>query len=304
MFSQRQIGIAMKNDLEKLTRLLRIELTAVHQQFSHMLALRQWKDEDLLRRITEVDTEDFRNAMQIIDLLVANGLPINLESHRFFPGSDIASVVRSELRIEQQFADILVKTKVADPEAKARVQRASAPRREYREWLTSQADSSSDALANGETGKPMAEFLAHLIVLVEQPMLHAFLLWHLGDRTGADNAWRLSGAAMLYGAALVKRGAAKNRVPIPATIPGVRMAANQSEAHAADTELVKLCASVARHAAETEAADDAAMGRLCVRIADDCDLIADMKLGEDFPAVFGRSPAFESFATTRDRHLR
>jgi bacterioferritin (cytochrome b1) len=294
----------MKNDLENLTRLLRIELTAVHQQFFHMLALRQWNNKDLLRRITEVDTEDFRNAMQIIDLLVSRELPITLASHQFCPGSDIASVAKAEFRIEQKFAEILASTKVFDPEANARVQRASEPRREYREWLTSKSDDSGDAIANRETGKPLAEFLAHLIALVEQPMLHAFLLWHLGDRTGADDAWRLSGAAMLYGTALVKRGAAKNHVPTPATIPGVRMAASQSEVLAADIALVKRCASLAREAAKAETAENAAMGRLCIRIADDCDLIADMNLGEDFPAVFGRSPAFESFATTRDRHLR
>ena len=57
-----------------------------------------------------------------------------------------------------------------------------------------------------------------------------------------------------------------------------------------------------RPSAATAHADEA-MARLCVRIADDCELIANMEMDEEFPAVFGRSPVFESFATTRERHL-
>lgn len=293
----------MEADIGDLTLLLRTELTAVHQQFFHMLALRQWKNDELLRRVTAIDTEDFKNSMQIIDLFVANGLPITLGSHRVLPGSDVATVVRSELQMEEYFADVLEKIEVADPDAQARVERASAPRQEYREWLTSRSDDRNDANANDETGKFLAEFLAHLIALVEQPMLHAFSLWHAGDRASADNAWRLSGAAMLYGTALIRRGAAKDRVPVPAHIPGVRMAANASEGLADDLVLVKQCADLGRAAAEVEARQDAAMGRLCIRIADDCELISDMKPDREFLAIFGRSPAFESFGTTRDRHL-
>lgn len=45
----------MVGGAEHLVRLLRTEVTAVHQQFVHILALRQWKNEDLLSRITAVD---------------------------------------------------------------------------------------------------------------------------------------------------------------------------------------------------------------------------------------------------------
>lgn len=79
----------MRDDLEHLTHLLRVELTAVHQQFFHVLALRFFNDEELSAQITAVDSEDFKNAMLIIDLLVGEGLPIALPSHQFHPGSDI-----------------------------------------------------------------------------------------------------------------------------------------------------------------------------------------------------------------------
>ena len=147
----------------------------------------------------------------------------------------------------------------------------------------------------------MARFLAHLITLVEQPMLHAFLLWHQGNQTGADNAWRLSGAAMLYGTALVRRGALSGKVPVPGPIPMAVMAKSPSVAFDADMVLVRQCAALGRDAAGAE--QDEAMSRLCHRIADDCDLIAAMEIDQEFPAVFGRSPVFESFAATRDKHL-
>lgn len=291
----------MPMDLEQLTRLLRMELTAVHQQFFHMLALRQWKNRELLGRITKVDSEDFKNAMQIIDLLVSRGLPINLASHQILPGSDVLSILQSELRLEEHFAKILDATQVVDSEAIARVSRAAAPRRAYREWLVEQIGDTTPESVHHETKPPMAKFLAYLIALVEQAMLHAFLLWHFGHRNGADNSWRLSGAAMLYGTALIRRRALMNSVPTPASIPPVQMAANPSDAFDADMVLVKRCADLARIAAKKEG--DEGTSHLYLRVADDCDLIANMEMDQDFPAVFGRSPVFENFAATRERHL-
>lgn len=291
----------MEGETEHLIRLLRTELTAVHQQFFHMLALRQWKNEDLLGRITAVDTEDFKNAMQIIDLLVSRELPVALDSHRIFPGSDIESILRAELCMEEYFADVLQATEVIDSAAQDRVDRASAPRRAYREWLTEQLGPYGPGQTATASESPLAAFLAHLIALIEQPMLHAFVLWQQGNRTAADNAWRLSGAAMLYGTSLVRRGVLINAIPTPATIPSVRMAANLSEAFETDILLVRRCAELGRHAAEAE--ENNATQRLCNRIVDDCNLIAAMDKDDEFPAAFGRSPVFESFAETRERHL-
>lgn len=291
----------MSTDLEQLARLLRMELTAVHQQFFHMLALRQWKNRELLGRITEVDSEDFRNAMQIIELLVSRDFPIALDSQQVLPGSDVPSILRSESRLEEEFAGVLAATQVAEAEAVARVDRAAAPRQAYREWLARQIAGVTPANTGSETKPSMAELLAHLTALVEQAMLHAFLLRRLGRHGRADNAWRLSGAAMLYVTALVRRGAAMKAVPTPAPVSPVRMAAGPAEAFDADIFSVGRCAALARRAAE-DADDDASAG-LSRRIADDCDLIAGMEPDQDFAATFGRSPVFESFAATRDKFL-
>lgn len=291
----------MMSDLEHLTRLLRTELTAVHQQFFHMLALRQWKERNVLSRITEVDTEDFKNAMQIIELLVSRDLPIALPAQHFLPGSDISSILQSEFRMEQHFEDVLDVTHVSDPEAVARINRAAAPRKAYREWLAKEFEATNSMQASRETKPCMADLVAHLIELVEQAMLHAFLHWHRGKRNWADNAWRLSGAAMLYETALVRRAAVAKAIPEPSAIAPVEMAASPSEAFAADILLVTKCAELAQLAGERE--DDEATRRLCLRIADDCSLIANMEVNQDFPAVFGRSPVFESFAATREKHV-
>lgn len=291
----------LERDLEPLTRLLRTEISAVHQQFFHMLTLRKLRNDDVLSHVTKIDTEDFKNAMQIIDLLVSSGFPVRLGSDRFFPGSDIPSILRAELRMEGRFAALLSEIEVVGPEAQARVRRAAAPRRQYRDWLERNVDVSEPEDQTGETGEELARFLAHLIALIEQPMLHAFLHWRLDNRAAADNAWRLSGAAMLYAAALVRRGTQSETVLTPGPIPATRMAETPSEAFHNDLELVKRCASLGRDAAG--AGPNEVVAWLCNRVADDCDLIAGMEMNRDFPAEFGRSPVFESFEATRAKHL-
>ncbi len=291
----------MYRDLEPLTRLLRVELTAVHQQFFHMLALKQWKNEEELGRVTEIDTEDFQNAMQIIDTLVSRKQPIHLGAHQFVPGSDLATVLYAENRMEEQVAEVLQTLEVTGSDANARLKRASAPRPEYRAWLKTRLSGLDTTENSPATHETMAKFVAALIALVEQPMLHAFHFWQNDCRFEADNFWRISGAAMLYGAALIKRGALMNALPTPARIPSVRMGGDLESAFLSDRILAQRCIELGRSAARAEREET--IQRLCLRIADDCDLIANMEIGGNFPATFGRSSAFESFGATRDRHL-
>ena len=120
-------NLAISADHAKLGALLRIELTAVHQQFFHALALRQWHETAIVDRLMAVDVEDFKNAMQIIDQLVAEGCSIYLESHRFTPGSDVVAVLRAEHQLEVGFAEFLGGISVSTSEARSRVNRATAP---------------------------------------------------------------------------------------------------------------------------------------------------------------------------------
>lgn len=266
-----------------------------------MLALKQWENEEILGRVTDIDREDFQNAMQIIDMLVSRKQPIQLQAHKFFPGSDLPSVLHAEDQMETQVSEILSAIEVTAPDAIARVKRASAPRPEYRSWLKSQIGRLKSKGNTPDTHESIAKFVAALIALVEQSMLHAFYYWQNNYRIEADNFWRISGAAMLYGTALIKRGALIGALPSPAQIASVRMDEDLEGAFHSDRSLIQQCAELGRAAASDE--KDEATQRICLRIANDCDLIAGMKIGGNFTAVFGRSKAFESFGDTRARHL-
>jgi bacterioferritin (cytochrome b1) len=281
--------------------LLRAELTAVHQQFLHMLALRQWKEQELLAQITAVDMEDFKNAMQIMELLVSRGTPIELPGQTISPGWDITSIVHSELRMEKHLANVLLTIQVDDPAERQRVTRAAAPREAYRAWLEARLRVLEPQSAAPQTNSAIALLLSHLVHLVEQAMLHAFLNWHSNDADSSNNAWRLSGAAMLYATALVRQGASTHGLPAPGDVPAVRMGQNTPEAFALDMHAVAECADVALQA--IEAAPDNATSSICERIAEACGSISNMEMGGEFPETFGRSPVFDSFAATRERHL-
>jgi bacterioferritin (cytochrome b1) len=294
-------NVAISADHAKLGALLRIELTVVHQQFFHALALRQWHETVIADRLMAVDAEDFKNAMQIIDQLVTEGCSIYLESHRFTPGSDIVAILRAEHRLEVGFAEFLGGVSVSTPEARSRVNRATAPRQAYQTWLENELAKTSGIGVIDDTGEAVAEMMAHLIALIEQAMVHAFVLWHQDDRLGADLAWQISGAAMLYATAIVRCGALENRVPVPAPIPAVKPDMTGKAAFDRDIELLNSCA-VAAKAASVEQSGNA-MSPLCSEIADDCERILTIVRGQDFPAELGKSQAFASFAATRDRTL-
>jgi bacterioferritin (cytochrome b1) len=290
-------------ETDDLLRLLRAELTAVHQQFVHMLALRQWQRGELLDRITAIDTVDFKNAMQIIDSLVSRGNPVSLPSHSFRPGRDVTSILFSEMQMEQHLSRVIETLDITGEAARAYVDKAAAPRGTYRDWLNAEIAKLGPRDRGEDTTPPsLASFIAELIALVEQPMLHAFKLWHSGQNAEADNAWRLSGAAMLYGTAIIKRAALSGDMPAPAVSPAVQMQEDRTTAFEADMALVQSCADIGRKAAD--ASGDTAMRRVCSKIAEDCDIILDMEPDGEFPATFGRSPVFESFSATREKHLQ
>ncbi len=296
------LRIEMYKDQSNLMRLLRLQLTAVHQQFFHVLALKAMGEDAIAAHITEVDNEDFKNAMQIIDLLVEKGVPVELGAHRFVPGSDIAAILKAEHEVELRFGELLSELEVETPEAKACVARAAGPRRAYAAWLEETMPSHPSKGTVAETGPALGTLTAQLIALVEQAMVHAFMLRQRSDHDGADTAWQISGAAMLYPTAMVRRGALSSAVPVPAPVPAVELSPSGDDAFDRDIALVRQCAGTARAASEEEV--DGAMARLCLRIADECDRISAMAPGDDLPAELGKSPAFASFARTCERILQ
>lgn len=291
----------MPDDLDVLTQILRTQLAAVNQQFFHILALRQWNDETLLPVITEVDKSDFRNAMRIIGLLVAKHHPISLEAYCFAPGSDFQSILQSELHMERAFAAQLDGVRISDPRAIVLVEGALKPRAGYRAWLIERTGTAEPYPTPSPPQSARADFVALLVRLVEQAMMHAYVQRDHGYHDAADTAWRISGAAMLYGTAIVRRGALSNAIQAPSEIGILDMALDPVAAAAADRSLVEACADAGRRAAEEEVDDK--MARLLCRIAGECDRIAKMNAGDKLPAELGHSPAFESFKATLDRQV-
>ena len=87
---------ALEADAPDLLRLLAGQLAAVSQHFLHILQLRKAGEQDLAARINEVDQEDFKNAMLIIDLMIAHDMPIVVAEHRISPGADVRSMVQGK----------------------------------------------------------------------------------------------------------------------------------------------------------------------------------------------------------------
>lgn len=291
----------MQRDLHVLTKLLPVQMTAVHQQFMHILFLGQTGGTGLRDRITAVDNEDFKTAMRIVELLVQRSVPIALASRRFQPGSDPASILRAERRMERRFAQTLDGLEADDADICACLHSAAAPRAAYRAWLDAeiarQIPASSQPVSNDDTA--LGDLLAHLMVLMELSLLHAYLHRQLGRHRAADDAWRLSGAAMIYGRALVERGARNGVMPMPSALPRVAMERTEAAAFDAEIALTQRCAALGRRAAEQR--EDGAERRLIDRIVEDCRLTCDRRWGDAFPARFGRSPVFESFAASCER---
>ncbi len=92
----------MDAQTDALNNVLRCEMTAVNQQFIHVLALRAWGDDETAARIMQVDEVDFPNAMRIMDYLVEKGTPVTILSEHFTPGTNYNCILLSEQTIEQR----------------------------------------------------------------------------------------------------------------------------------------------------------------------------------------------------------
>ena len=284
----------MDTQTDSLNDLLRCELTAVHQQFIHFLALREWGDDEIADRILKTDMIDFPNAMRMIDYLVETKTPIGIGPGEFTPGTDRRSILLSEQTMERQLSAAIEKAICTDDRARALVSTAEAPRAAYAAWLTDRLDGT----ARGETaatlsGTETAGVVAHLIALIEQTMVHAFVHWHGGDRDNADAAWATSGAAMMHLTEFVHLYAAHRTVPGPGEYPILKFAGAPAEAFDLDRELAERCAEAAAMAAGR--CEEIASADLCRKIADHCGELSRWSPGHAHPAAGTNPPAFSSF---------
>jgi bacterioferritin (cytochrome b1) len=287
-----------------LNQLLRCELTAVNQQFTHVLALREWGESEVAARIMEVDMVDFPNAMRILDSLVETGQPLDLVPDSFVPGSDVRGILLAEQTMEQRLTAAIDEARVIDQRAQALVATAQEPRQAYAQWLAEWlADRLSEGEADGAAGPrndaDTADLVAHLITMVEQTLVHAFVHRHAGDVEGADAAWAASGGAMMRLTKMVRLFAAQRRVPAPGAFPAMHIAIRPEEAVEADRALAMLVAEEAARLAGQRDSD--AVAGLCRRIADYSLEQSRWSPGQEHPASRTNPPAFASFETTLKR---
>ena len=287
----------MDTQTDTLNDVLRWELTAVHQQFIHFLALREWGDDETANRILKVDFVDFPNAMRIIDYLVETRTPIEIGSRHFTPGTDYRNILLSEQAMELRLSAAIAKANCTGHRARALISTAEEPRESYAAWLTERLNGAARkktvaTLAGSET----AGVTAHLIALIDQTMVHAFMHRHGGDRAGADGAWASSGAAMMHLTELVHLFAAHRTVPIPGEIPAPQIAGELAEAFDLDCQLAASCADEAAMAAGR--CEEIGLANLCRKIAERCLELSRWSPEQVHPAASTNPPAFGSFEAT------
>lgn len=292
----------MNSDFDALNRILRAQLTAVNQQFVHILALREWGLTESAKKILQIDQVDFPVAMKIIDFLVAAGASPSLASESFTPGASEAEILAAEQNIEKRLRSVLADARLSDPRAARFVSAALAPRREYADWLTARLDAVERPARPAPAAVPdVATLFAHLLVLIEQSMVHAFVHWHKGDRADADAAWAASGAAMMQATEIVRRLASLGTVPVPRSAPSLKLSSDPDRARAYDRDLAT---AFARCAAKTTERRVDGVGDVCGRIADYAARLSAWDSGRAHPADAINPPAFRSFESTLTKFVR
>ncbi|MEE8273139.1 MAG: hypothetical protein V3R88_00485, partial [Alphaproteobacteria bacterium] len=278
-------------------------MTAVTQQFIHVLALREWGDDETAGRIMQVDRVDFPNAMRIIDYLVETETPIGLVSDRFAPGANYRSILLSEQTIEQRLSAAIEKAACTDDRTQALISAAKGPREAYAAWLADRLNGENchEAVAT-LAGTEIAGVIAHLITMIEQSMVHAFVHWHRGDADNADATWATSGAAMMHMTEFVHLFAAHQTVPIPGEFPALQIAVEPAEALDFDRQLAERCADEA--ATASDSCEEAAIAKLCRKIADYCLELSRWSPKQAHPAASNNPAAFSSFEATLTKFVR
>ena len=290
----------MDPQIESLNRLLRCEMTAVHQQFIHVLVLRDWGETESAERIMKVDRVDFPNAMKIIDYLVSVKAPINLHGTDFKPGRTHHGILAAEFDVEQRFAEVIEQGDCTDIRPRELFAAAKAPRRYYLQWLNTQLDSlplEEDASADHTQGT--ARLFGYLLTIIEQSLVHAFVHYHKDRTDFADTAWSTSGAAMMQATAFVHLYAARRTVPFPEHVPSPQIQYQIAGILDSDIQLAHRCAAEATEAAVT--CSDAEINTLCRQIADSYTRLVEFKPGATHSPSNLNPPAFQSFQATLQR---
>lgn len=280
------------DDIEGLHELSKYLLTAVSQQFFHMLILRSRDERDIHNQLRRVDDVDFPTAMQIIGALVANGAPLTIEKHFVKPAYSTAAILRAEFEREEEAKSEFSQLKFTSFVGARFLRQALSVRGSYINWLLQNLKPHESA---GHELKSCSEVLAlasHLLQLMEQTLVHAIFHRHNGHKEASDTAWQISGAAMLYLTELAPHVA--NDLSSWQGIEVPRFSQVQSgEEFKADIDLVQKCLASARSASLLCKGSD--VSALCDGIFRDCELLLLSREAEHISVQLGYSRVFSSF---------
>ena len=267
-----------------LLTLLRCEMTAVNQQFVHILALRNLGDKKTAARIAEIDDLEFPNAMRIAEHLIASDVPIEISGDHFVTGWDRESMLAAERTMEDRMENVLSTMPDMSADVQWLVNAASEPRADYRAWLDIEIGGAR--LEADPDPAPLrctlADLFAHLTALMEQTLVHSLLHWRYGDKARADDAWFSSGAAMMHLTRMVGLGVREGTCPTPGRFPRFNVAQRPEKAHELESALATLCAVEAQRLAGSSHAASASLGH---QLASYSAQLAERDVGGVHPAA-------------------
>ena len=308
---------------DQLNAVVRRDLTAVNQYFFHILVMRAWGDSETARGIVAVNNADVRNAMRVLDHIIATGGRPELcaagepFTHRLpVIGGNYAAMFDADLALEGRLYETFDATRAAvsdrgDARAEALVADALSRRQPHAAWLEGKrraapTPSPDPAPLFGDATEHLNRLLAELVVALEQSLAHAFVLWHADDEERASAIWSASFDAMMHGKAIVDLFGAAGTAPSLAAVAasgsleGPRIGGTVAEALALERDVADRCGASAELAAASLDGNDAAM--ICREIAAYYARLADWLRADATPA--GAFPgAVRSFRALRERYV-
>lgn len=294
-----------------LNGVFRVQNAAVQQHFIHVLTLNAWNESATAEKIVSVDAVDLPNAMRIVNGLVAHGESVSFAADADAladcmpkPGATVQDVLANELRLDQRLERVLLDAQRKLTGGRAWAALIDAPlavRSDYQNWLKAEIECEDhrDKTDDRSTGTPacISELFAHLMILISQSLAHSFVHWHNNRADLANDAWFISGAAMMHAAALTNACARAHIALAPGEaigqgpVPFPQFRNRTVEAIEADLERARYCRSVAAGAALE--LGPTKLGEICQGIASYHAVLAQWQIGHPLPPIANPCVDFE-----------
>lgn len=285
-------AVLSHDDIEGLRELSNHLLSAVSQQFFHMLILRSRDEGNIYNQLRRVDDVDFPTAMQIIGALVEYGVPLTIEKHFVKPAYSTAAILRAELDREEEAQSKFSQMQFTSFVGARFLKQALSVRGSYLNWLLLNLKEHETAVHDLSSCSEVLDLASHLLQLMEQTIVHAISHRHNGNKAASDTAWQISGAAMLYLTELAPYVA--NDLPSWQGIEVPRFSQVQAgEEFNSDIDLVQECLASARSTSLLCKGSD--FSALCDSIYRDCELLLLSREAEPINVQLGYSRVFLSF---------